>query len=585
MSTIWKKEVNRLLADELRYELESRGFKTGSVDTMRRSLRSVLNLEKTGQLSAVTYNIAFTVDIQQISENSKQLSEALQVFDGNCTTSTFRRISTLMSHTLYRLDRCQPNTDDERVAKNEHLVAITGIKASFESVVRKYKRASLRDESLVLAVEEGVDTSSESDEQESSEVFQSTSHVDLENPLHRQNALEYLYSLPNDEENSDEEPDNDANEEMNIPESIDSSTSNSPSTSGRITPRPLSPTNQFLNSPSLGVLTILEKIDEGEENCTLNKLLFEICCSKLINAARDILVTCDCSTWSNVKSALLNRFGDPRNEYVLENDLLTCFQETNENYDTYYEKIKGKLQSLLEHILIHEQDVNLKIYKTNLYTRKALETFKAGLLEPYRSFISYKNVESLEDCLLQFRNYDNHKQQVSFLNFIRPKTPIKSAHKSNTQNQNFRTPTSRNNVYFNNTNQYNPNYNQYRNQNINQNYNQNRNNFPSAPINVQSRPVSTRFPTNAEVFERKPKIKPTPMSISTRNTMRPSHNNNYFRNTGPRNFISEEHHNVEDQPENQFLPFEESVNFQISQNNHGNIQNFSIIASKTPPST
>ncbi|KAK4885768.1 hypothetical protein RN001_002039 [Aquatica leii] len=207
--------------------------------------------------------------------------------------------------------------------------------------------------------------------------------------------------------------------------------------------------------------------NKGEENCTLNKLLFEICCSKLINAARDILATCDCSTWSNVKFALLN--------------------QTNENYDTYYEKIKGKLQYLLEHISIHEQDVNLKIYKTNLYTRKALDTFKAGLLEPY---------QSLEDCLLQFRNYDNHKQLVSFLNFIRQKTPIKSAHKSNTQNQNFRTPTSRNNAYFNNTNQYNPNYNQYRNQNINQNYgqnyNQNRNHFPSAPINVQSRPLLRR---------------------------------------------------------------------------------------------
>ncbi|KAK4883880.1 hypothetical protein RN001_000151 [Aquatica leii] len=244
------------------------------------------------------------------------------------------------------------------------------------------------------------------------------------------------------------------------------------------------------------------------------------------------------------------------------NDLLTCFQETNENYDTHYEKIKEKLQYLLQHMAIHEQDVNPKIYKTNLYTRKALDTFKAGLLEPYRSFISYKNVESLKDCLLQFRNYNNHKQQVNFLNFIRYKTPIKSAHKSNTQNQNFRTPTSRNNAYFNNTNQYNPNYNQYRNQNINQNYgqnyNQNRNHFPSAPINVQSRPVSTRFPTNAEVFERKPEFKPTPMSISTRNTMRPSHNNNYFRNTGPRNFISEELHNVEDQPENQFLPLEEN---------------------------
>ncbi|KAK4873467.1 hypothetical protein RN001_015496 [Aquatica leii] len=73
---------------------------------------------------------------------------------------------------------------------------------------------------------------------------------DLENPLHRQNALEYLYSLPNDEENSDEEPDDDANEEMDILESIDSNTSNTRYTSGRITPRPSSPTNQFLNSPS-----------------------------------------------------------------------------------------------------------------------------------------------------------------------------------------------------------------------------------------------------------------------------------------------------------------------------------------------
>ncbi|KAK4871998.1 hypothetical protein RN001_016122 [Aquatica leii] len=85
---------------------------------------------------------------------------------------------------------------------------------------------------------------------------------DLENPLHRQNALEYLYSLSNDEENSDEEPDNDANEEMDILESIDFSTSNTPSTSGRITHKPPSPTNQFLNSPSPGVLTMLEEIDE-----------------------------------------------------------------------------------------------------------------------------------------------------------------------------------------------------------------------------------------------------------------------------------------------------------------------------------
>ncbi|KAK4883806.1 hypothetical protein RN001_000077 [Aquatica leii] len=66
----------------------------------------------------------------------------------------------------------------------------------------------------------------------------------------RQNALEYLDSLPNDEENSDEEPDDDANEEMDILESIDSSTSNTPSTSGRNKPvfkLAISRTNSNLN--------------------------------------------------------------------------------------------------------------------------------------------------------------------------------------------------------------------------------------------------------------------------------------------------------------------------------------------------
>ncbi|KAK4881271.1 hypothetical protein RN001_004590 [Aquatica leii] len=62
---------------------------------------------------------------------------------------------------------------------------------------------------------------------------------DLENPLHRQNALEYLYSLPNDKENSDEKPDDDANEEMDILKSMDSSTTDGGVTgwgSGECTP-------------------------------------------------------------------------------------------------------------------------------------------------------------------------------------------------------------------------------------------------------------------------------------------------------------------------------------------------------------
>lgn len=64
----------------------------------------------------------------------------------------------------------------------------------------------------------------------------------------------------------------------------------------------------------------------GQENSMHNRFLFEICYSKLTGTARDAVVVVNCTTWSQVKDVLLNRFGDQRNETLLENDLITCFQ-------------------------------------------------------------------------------------------------------------------------------------------------------------------------------------------------------------------------------------------------------------------
>lgn len=172
----------------------------------------------------------------------------------------------------------------------------------------------------------------------------------------------------------------------------------------------------------------------GQENCSLNKLFFEICCSKLTGAARDTLVISNSSKWSKLKETLLNRFGDQRNENLLENDLLICYQLANETYDNY-ERVKAELQHGLEHIAIREKDETLKEYKTKLYNQKALDTYRAGLLEPYRSCISYKTVKSLEDCLVQLRDHDNHKQQISFQNSVRQRTHPKT-NLINTQHKN-----------------------------------------------------------------------------------------------------------------------------------------------------
>ncbi|KAF2890829.1 hypothetical protein ILUMI_15344 [Ignelater luminosus] len=142
-----------------------------------------------------------------------------------------------------------------------------------------------------------------------------------------------------------------------------------------------------------------------QEDCSHNKSIFEICCSKIVGSDRDTSIISNCSTWTKVRETLLNRFGDQQNEILLENDLATCYQLANENYDQYYERIKEKLHQLLKHAAIKQADETLRDYKVKLYKQRALDTYKAGLLELYRSFISYKSVGSFENCLVQFRNY------------------------------------------------------------------------------------------------------------------------------------------------------------------------------------
>lgn len=304
----------------------------------------------------------------------------------------------------------------------------------------------------------------------------------------------------------------------------------------------------------------------GQEQGTFNKLLFEICCSKLVGAARDTLVVSNCATWTQVKEELLNRFGDQRNETLLENDLITCYQLISETYDQYYERIKAKLQQILEHINLRENDANMRIHKTNMYNDRALNTFQAGLLEPYRSYISYKSPVSLEDCLVQLRKHDNHKQQVNFLNFIRHKNPAKLVKPNRNPNTFHQQNAQRNSTYT-------PNYNfqrtyvppqaisrpaqvpstSFRNQNS---YHQNSNPFPRGPIDINRKP-SRNMPFGNNPHRNQPQPKPTPMSICnslrpTTNTQNRNQNYNFFQRSGPPDIISEELYNIEDSEQNDY---------------------------------
>lgn len=306
-------------------------------------------------------------------------------------------------------------------------------------------------------------------------------------------------------------------------------------------------------------ITLFRNNLPGQENCTLNQLLLEIVISKINGVARDVLIVETPHTWNGVKNLLIERFGDPRNEDLLLNDLFTCFVNPGEHYETYCNRIKSKLQSLLEHVNLREQNADIRGYKVAQYNKIALNTFKTGIYEPYRSHLRYTNPNSLEACVTTLHEYDNNKRQSEFLDFIQKTQNNKS--KFNRSIDNNRRPISSSfNQRFNNfspqirSSSFNPQNTSFNNQNyfrapfrfnnpqnfennnraFNNNNNQNNNNNRNNNNNTRS-----RLPEGH-----------TPMSISTRASSHLHQNNqsnrpNFFQATGPRNFISQELFNIE----------------------------------------
>lgn len=296
------------------------------------------------------------------------------------------------------------------------------------------------------------------------------------------------------------------------------------------------------------------------EECLFNRLLFEQVKAKLVGEARDVLITTNSANWTLLKDALLQKFGDPRSEEILANDLATCYQNNNESYEQYFEKVKYKLQVLLEHISIRTPNVDIRLSKENMYTNQALMVFKSGILEPYCSHLLNLPITTLEQALFECRRYDNNRSQISFMNFMRNKSKPNNNNKSNfnKQTHNFRPnpPSFYPQFYPRLPNHFNvPN-----NYNNSHSFNQQSpqpSQFPRGPINITPRPPNT--PSNPQISgtRKEQTYRPTPMSMTTKNTFnrqnvspmsvstRHNTRQNYFRAQSRPTFISEELYNVE----------------------------------------
>lgn len=108
-------EVNRLLNDEITYELLIRGLATsGTVATKRTLLREALRLEKLGATGPlVQVNLETQSELTICNDKLGDLEEDIQNFNHGNSENEFKRISTRLTHILMRLNRLQCDTSDE----------------------------------------------------------------------------------------------------------------------------------------------------------------------------------------------------------------------------------------------------------------------------------------------------------------------------------------------------------------------------------------------------------------------------------------------------------------------------------------
>ncbi|KAJ8973783.1 hypothetical protein NQ317_006507 [Molorchus minor] len=118
-----KLDPNRLLKDELIYELRVRGLGDGSdlaVAELRTILRNALKLEKTTlAIKSPAYPYTFAQDSAALTENLGGIEKQIDEFSGTEGDSKFKGILSKIAHCLGRINRASPQNDVEKSTKEE----------------------------------------------------------------------------------------------------------------------------------------------------------------------------------------------------------------------------------------------------------------------------------------------------------------------------------------------------------------------------------------------------------------------------------------------------------------------------------
>lgn len=114
--------VERLLKDELEYELKYRGV-TGitTVEEMRKSLRKLLKLEKEGVVMVAQGVVDIETELKTCSEKLKLINQQIEKFQGTRQSAEFRNTDIRLTHVLGRLERLSCSEETQRSERSKLL--------------------------------------------------------------------------------------------------------------------------------------------------------------------------------------------------------------------------------------------------------------------------------------------------------------------------------------------------------------------------------------------------------------------------------------------------------------------------------
>ncbi|KAK4884186.1 hypothetical protein RN001_000457 [Aquatica leii] len=151
--------------EELVYELVIRGIsELDTVDAMRKTLRSLLRLEREGQsLDYPAYPFKVAEDIKELNDKVSEMQALLQDFDGS-NQNTYKKLLSKYAYALGRANRVVPDNESDKLQKSKVWVAILNFKSDLDKKVRSYEKSLSNKTKGVLDLDMlNISTSSDSD--------------------------------------------------------------------------------------------------------------------------------------------------------------------------------------------------------------------------------------------------------------------------------------------------------------------------------------------------------------------------------------------------------------------------------------